>query len=239
MPDDAPPTALATTEATTALRERVIAQLSEAFAHGTLDMDELERRVTVAHTARSPAEVEALVAGLTPAVAAPLAPRVETLPAAHVQPTGRLLCVMGGASRRGVWTVPRHLKVTTIFGGAELDFREARLPAGPVDMVITSVMGGVHVVVPPGLAVEAYGSAVMGGFEEVHRSAPNLDPDAPLLRIHGLAVMGGVQIEMRLPGEPALWDDAEREHREGRARRRLERKERREERRALRGREKE
>jgi hypothetical protein len=236
MPDDAPPTALATTspEASTALRERVIAQLSDAFAHGTLDMDELERRVTVAHTARTPAEVEALLAGITPAAPAPLAARVETLPPERVEPTGRMLCVMGGASRRGVWTMPRRLKVTTVFGGAELDFREARLPPGPVDLVITSVMGGVHVVVPPGLAVEAYGSAVMGGFEEVHRSAPNLDPNAPLLRIHGLAVMGGVQIEMRLPGEPALWEDAEREHRASRAQRRLDRKERR----ALRPREK-
>jgi hypothetical protein len=236
MPDDASPTALAPLPAAapTALRERVIAQLSDAFAHGTLDMEEFERRVTIAHTARTPGEVEALAAGLTPAAPAPLAPRVETLPPERVEPTGRMLCVMGGASRSGVWTVPRHLKVTTVFGGAELDFREARMPAGPVDMVITSVMGGVHVVVPPGLAVEAYGSAVMGGFEEVHRSPPTLDPNAPLLRIHGLAVMGGVQIEMRLPGEAAMWSDAEREQREAKAKRRLERKERR----ALRGREK-
>ena len=62
-------------------------------------------------------------------------------------------------------------------------------------------MGGINIVVPPGLAVQMHGSAIMGGFADVNRSPAYPDPDAPLLRIHGLTMMGGVNIEMRLPGE--------------------------------------
>jgi len=223
-------------EAPTALRDQVIARLSDAFAHGAFDIEELERRVTVAHTARTAVEVEALTVDLKePASTTALAPRPEPLPETFVEPTGRMLCVMGGARRTGAWTVPRRLKVTTFMGGAELDFRDARLPAGPVDVEIKAMMGGVHVLVPPGLAVEAHGNAVMGGFDQVHRSAPRLDPNAPLLRIRGTAVMGGVQIEMRLPGELSEWEEHARLHQEHQQRRKERRLERRE-RKALRGR---
>jgi hypothetical protein len=62
-------------------------------------------------------------------------------------------------------------------------------------------MGGIEIVVPPGLAVQMHGSAIMGGFQDVNRAPANPDPDAPLLRVHGLTMMGGVSVSMRLPGE--------------------------------------
>ena len=64
-----------------------------------------------------------------------------------------------------------------------------------------ALCGGVQIVVPPGLAVEVHGTAIMGGFQNVNRAPAHPDPDAPLLRVRGLAVMGGVEITMRLPGE--------------------------------------
>ena len=45
-------------------RERVIARLSDHFAHDALDVDEFERRVTVAQTSDNPADIEALLADL-------------------------------------------------------------------------------------------------------------------------------------------------------------------------------
>ena len=72
-------------------------------------------------------------------------------------------------------------------------------------------MGGVEIVVPPGLAVQTHGTAIMGGFQEVNRAPVHPDPDAPLLRVHGFAMMGGVDIKMRLPGESDR--EARRRHR--------------------------
>ena len=38
-------------------------------------------------------------------------------------------------------------------------------------------------------------------MEHVDRAPPTLDPEAPLLRVRGLVVMGSVEIRMQLPGE--------------------------------------
>jgi hypothetical protein len=205
--------------ATTEARDRVIAILSDAFARGTLDVDEYERRVTVAHRSDVLGEVEALVADLpAPAapVPAPAAPR-SVVPPALVRPSGLVLSIMGGTERNGTWTVPRTLNVLSLMGGTRLDLREARLPAGVIEVRVAAMMGGVQIIVPPQLAVEASGAAIMGGFQHVERAPAEPDPAAPLLRVTGLALMGGVHIEMRLPGET---------ERQARKRRRRERRER-------------
>jgi hypothetical protein len=84
---------------------------------------------------------------------------------------------------------------------AVLDFREARFPAGTVDLEVRVVMSSVEIIVPPGLAVETSGLAIMGSFDDVDRAPALPDPEAPMLRIHGMALMGSVEVKMRLPGE--------------------------------------
>jgi len=136
-----------------------------------------------------------------------------------------LFAIMGGIDRRGAWNVPRKLKLKTMMGGAVLDLREARFPPGPVDIHIFAFMGGAQIIVPPGLAVQTEGSAFMGGFPQVNRAPAHPDPDAPLLRVHGFAIMGGVAVQMRLPGE-AERDAHRRHHHADRAERRALREER-------------
>jgi hypothetical protein len=210
-----PQTALADRPATAA-RERVIAWLSDAFANGALEVEEFERRVTVAQRSDSAVEVERLVADLpAPKTTGAAPPTTALVPEAQVRRSSIVFSIMGGTQRSGAWTVPRTLNVITMMGGTQLDLREARLPAGVVEVRILSLMGGVQIIVPPQLAVEANGGAIMGGFAHVERAPVSPDPGAPLLRVTGLAMMGGVHIEMRLPGES---------EREARRRRKRERK---------------
>jgi hypothetical protein len=61
--------------------------------------------------------------------------------------------------------------------------------------------GGIEVIVPPWLPVETSGVGIMGGFEHRQDSPPTDDPDAPVLRISGVAIMGGVEVTVRLSGE--------------------------------------
>jgi hypothetical protein len=123
------------------------------------------------------------------------------VPASDVRPVQTVRVLMGSTERRGSWSVPRQMNVRTTMGSTVLDFRDARLPAGPVEVQLRTLMGSAEIIVPPGLAVETEGSAIMGTFEHVDRAPAHPDPDAPLLRIRGLAVMGSVEIKMRLPGE--------------------------------------
>jgi hypothetical protein len=217
-------------------RERVIARLSDAFARDELDVDEFERRVTVAHTTDVLAQIEELVADLAAAVTTTaLVPATVTMVAAgegQEAPPQTVYAVFGGVDRRGAWTVPRNFRVIAMMGGASLDLREARFPRGVVDLEVKAIFGGVQILVPPGLAVEVNGSAIMGGFQNVNRSPPTPDPDAPLLRVRGLAIMGGVDISMRLPGESDR-DAARRLRKAARHERKALRRERKAERRAL------
>jgi len=184
-------------------RERAIAALSDAFANDALDVDEFERRVTRAHVTESVEEITALTGDL-PAATTELRPATVALapaaPGGEVAPE-TVYAIFGGVDRRGSWTVPRRWRVVATFGGAQLDLREARFPTGVIDLEVRAVFGGVQIIVPPGLAVEVHGTAIMGGFQNVNRAPAHPDPDAPLLRIRGLAFMGGVDITMRLPGE--------------------------------------
>ena len=114
-----------------------------------------------------------------------------------------VVAVMGGTERKGQWRVPKHLRVVTVMGGTELDFREAVLTPGVHNIKIVACMGGVEITVPPNLAVECEGMSIMGGFESMERCPAVPDPERPLLRISGAAIMGGIEISTRLPGESA------------------------------------
>ena len=186
-------------------RERVIARLSEHFAADTLEVDEFERRVTLAHTKDSPEAIEALLADL-PALGGDvhaIAPGPTVVPSLVPADEDRqsMFAVFGGVQRGGTWTVPRKLRVTAAMGGVQLDLREARFPPGGVDIHVRAVFGGIDIIVPPGLAVQMHGSAIMGGFAQVDRSPASPDPEAPMVRVHGVAIMGGVDVRMMLPGE--------------------------------------
>ena len=187
-------------------REKTIARLTDHFAKDDLDMEEFERRLTVAHRAESIADLDRLVVDLpaTGATATALAPapkRAPIVPASSVEDRRTMVAIMGGFQRTGSWTVPRNLRLVCVFGGAQLDFRDARLPEGTIEVSVFAMMGGAQIIVPPGLAVEMDGTAIMGGFEHLERAPAEPDPDRPVLRIRGFVMMGGVSVETRLPGE--------------------------------------
>lgn len=187
-------------------RERTIAELCRGFAQEHIDADQLQSRLDEAQRAATVDELRALVADL-PAVHVPeplVSAGTQLAHPSQVSPQQTVVAVMAGASRKGAWTPSRQLNVIAVMGGAELDFREARMPPGITELSVFAWMGGVEVVVPPGVRVEMNGFALMGGFEEHSRTAEPPPPaDAPVLRIGGFALMGGVDVSVRHPGESA------------------------------------
>lgn len=196
-------------------RERVMQQLCEHYAVENLTTEELQERLDRATRAATLDELRGLVGDLptlresTAVATAGAAP----LPPAQVPERQAVVAVMGGTSRTGRWTPPRELTVIAVMGGAELDFREARLSPGVTEIGIFALMGGVEIVVPPGVQIEMNGVALMGAFEEVDRTSQGAaDVNAPILRIGGFVMMGGVEVDVRYPGETA--GEAKRRHRE-------------------------
>jgi len=202
-------------------RENIVKVLIDQYAADNLTVEEFETRLDSAYAASTMEQLEGLLAGL-PVLASQTEasgiPSVQRAPAESVREHGFQIAIMGGYEKKGEWTPPRKLQSLAIMGGAGLDFREARMPPGVTEVNILAIMGGAEILVPPGLAVETHGFGFMGGFEGVDQAGVDTDPDAPRLVIRGLAIMGGVEVTVRLPGETA---------RDARQRRKLARKERR------------
>ncbi len=200
-------------------RERVIDALSIHFANDTLDMDEFEQRVDLAHRATSVADLDVLLADLKPTTdeqpsASPvpsLVPRTEARQvhtavrglsiASHGWRTKRVLAILSDIQRKGTWPVPKKLRVRAVLGSVGLDFREAQMGPGVTEVKVRSIGGEIKIIVPPHLRVECEGRAVLGSFEGMHQNTGEPNPDAPLLRITGRAIFGTVEISTRQPGE--------------------------------------
>ncbi len=176
-------------------RDRVEAELYEHFAAGHIELDALERRLAGVDEATSTAELQQLVTDL-PALPTP-APATVGEPARR----GWALAVMGGNSRKGQWSPPRHLSAIALMGGVELDFREARLPVGVTHVTAIALMGGVEIIVPPGLPVTVRGLGILGAVDQVEQSGGERSPNSPQLKVTALACMGGVEIKTRASKE--------------------------------------
>ena len=203
-------------------RERVIQQLCDHFAYDNLTAEALEERLDRAHSAATLEDLRGLVSDL-PVVAADATPTLGTKTfvspdrGAHVSERQIIVGIMGGAEKKGVWTPAKQIFVVAMMGGAHLDFREARFGPGVTEVIVFAVMGGAEIVVPPGVHVDMNGLALMGGFSQTGTAPLPTDPNAPVLRIGGFALMGGVEVNIRYPGERP---------RDARDREKLERKER-------------
>jgi hypothetical protein len=187
-------------------RERIIEDLCRHFAEDRLELFEFEERLDAAQVASSVTDLQRLTADL-PALGAPTGH--PAIPSRHAPDNGMpfhrrfVLAVMSGVDKRGDWSPPRRLRVFAFMGSVELDFRDATLPPGVTEVTVLGAMSGVDVIVPPDLAVECHGLAVMGAFEQQDRSSGARAPGAPLLRVGGFVLMGAVEVQVRLPGETA------------------------------------
>ena len=182
-----------------AAREAVIRELSAHFAEDHLSVEELEARIASAYRASTPAALTELVSGL---------PALEiTQPPGALQnsetPAGatrrkNVLALFGGVARRGAWRVPQRIRVIAIMGGVELDLRSAELSPGVTEIRAFALMGGIVVRVPRGMRVESDGFAMLGGFEDQPLPATSspAPADAPLVRLTGVAFMGGVEVRV-------------------------------------------
>ncbi|GAA2953640.1 DUF1707 SHOCT-like domain-containing protein [Streptomyces argenteolus] len=215
--------------ASDAERERVAETLREAVAEGRLQMDEFEQRLDATYKARTHGELEPLVSDLpVPGTAvAPLgAPSTAPVPGTSDDWPRRIggpatssggFAFWGGFSRKGRWTVGRTFTAFAMWGGGEIDLREADFEERDVVIRCFTIMGGMLVKVPPNVHLQVNGIGIMGGFDEQTKDADYGDPapDAPRVRVTGFALMGGVGVDRK-------WSKAQRQRIEETERRRLE-----------------
>lgn len=179
-------------------RDAAAAVINNALAEGRLTPEEHSERLDAIYAAKTHAELVPVLDDLPGQRAAVAA--VSSAPAAELarpRRGDRIIAIFGGASRKGAWHAEPVITVLTIFGGAELDFREAILPGKEIVLRATSVLGGVQVVVPPEMRVVDNGIAILGGREIAGNAEEAASPDAPVLRIEGACVLGGIEVKRK------------------------------------------
>ncbi|MEO8841928.1 MAG: LiaF domain-containing protein [Kofleriaceae bacterium] len=193
-------------ESLVALRDRramVIARVSDAYATDLFDVDELDRRLDLAHSARTVAELDTLTEDLGEPTTALVAvtSSLQVADDANRPPTKRLRVIMSSVEREGRWIVPKQTAMRIFWGNAELDFREASLAPGVTTIDVRVTMGNLELILPPELAIDVDVSSVMGSVEQRHRLPVEPDPSRPMLRVIGRVFMGNLEISTLLPGE--------------------------------------
>jgi len=183
-------------------RHQVAEVLREAAGEGRIDFEELDQRLEATYAARTYADLVPITVDLPVESAAklPVQPAAVSSPSPVVPGAAeeKHLAILSGLERKGVWVVPQHLTVTCFMGGADLDLRRAQFAAREVVLTINAVMGGADIKVNPHTQVIMEGTGIMGAFSGPSDSTPpELDANSPVVRIRGLALMGGVDVSRR------------------------------------------
>lgn len=180
-------------------RDRAASVINNALAEGRLTADEHADRLDAIYAAKTHGELVPMLDDL-PAAGTVAAPAPRSVPhATEGRRSSRVIAIFGGAARKGVWQAEPVMHVVTVFGGVELDFREAILPGNEVVVYATTVLGGMEITVPPGMRVIDNGAAILGGREVDGDTPESAAPGAPVLRIEGACVLGGIAVKRKKP----------------------------------------
>ncbi len=83
--------------------------------------------------------------------------------------------------------------VGALFGGAEIDLRDAQ-PAPGAELDVFVAFGGAEIKVPEGWQVITHGRPIFGGFENV-TAKERIPAGAPVLDVNATVVFGGLEVK--------------------------------------------
>lgn len=159
-------------------RDTAVERLQEAYAEGHISHEELDERLQHALTARTRGE---------------LAPALASLPAQKAATASTIAVANGRIKRRGVWRVPRNLKVESAFGKVHLDLSRAVIEHPVIDIELQLGTGRARITVPRDAIVDVEG--LHTGWKDVrYKARQSSRPGAPQIRISGSMGFGRLRI---------------------------------------------
>jgi DUF1707 SHOCT-like domain len=177
-------------------REQVLTVLSTAYAEGRLSRDEHDERVSRTVEAKTfddliPITHDLVVVAPVPRTVTPRSAgySVETTPSSEPE---RMVAVFGGVSRKGRCRIRRRTQAMALFGGIDLDLRNAVFEDEVVEISGFWIFGGLDIKVPAGVEVQDQIVGIFGGSDA--SDLGERQPGAPTIVIKGLALFGGVSV---------------------------------------------
>lgn len=159
-------------------RDTAVQRLQNAYTGGFISHEELDERLHQVLTAKAHNELEVAL---------------TALPAERPATTATIAAAGGRIVRRGVWKVPRNLKVESAFGRVKLDLSRAIFEDPVVDLELQLGTGKGRITVPRNAIVELEG--LQTGWKDVrYKPRQPTGPGGPTIRITGAVGFGQLKI---------------------------------------------
>jgi Domain of unknown function (DUF1707) len=198
-PNNVGPIAGGNLRASDADRDQVATLLSTAYAEGRLSREEHDERVDQLMAAKTfddllPITQDLVIVGPPAPVATPQSSsRFAIDTTGQNAESDKMIAIFGGVTRKGRWRVRKNTHALALFGGMDLDLRDAIFEAPVVEIAGFWCFGGLDIKVPDGIEIQDQTAGIFGGTDV--RDVGDPAPGAPTLVIKGVSLFGGVSIK--------------------------------------------
>lgn len=159
-------------------RDTALRRLREAYAEGHISHEDLDERLHQVLTVKTHGELVSALA---------------SLPAENAGTTSTIAAAGGRIQRRGVWRVPRSLKVESAFGRVHLDLSRAVIEHTVVDIELQLGTGRAKITVPRDAIVDI--EDLRTGWKDWrYKARRRSTPGGPRIRISGTMGFGRLKI---------------------------------------------
>ncbi|KOG41934.1 DUF1707 SHOCT-like domain-containing protein [Streptomyces decoyicus] len=159
-------------------RDTAVQRLQEAYTEGHISHEDLDERLHRVLTGKTHSELVSALA---------------SLPEEKAGTTSTIAAAGGRIQRRGVWRVPRILKVESAFGRVHLDLSRAVIEHPVVDIELQLGSGRAKITVPRDAIVDV--DALHTGWKDtLYKPRRSSRPGGPRIRISGAMGFGRLKI---------------------------------------------
>ncbi len=173
------------------LRDKVVDQLKLNLAKNHLEIDEFEQLVNIALSTQSKSELLSLTNDLPTKGETEIKNQELELDAYRNKDS--LVSILSDLKRKGNWVPPKQLRVVTVLGAAEIDFREVSFDSDLTYISLDCWLGEVNIIVPPGVNVISNVKNIVADIDD--RSQRRIKPDSPTIVIEGEVIFGEFTIK--------------------------------------------
>ena len=173
------------------LRDKVVDQLKLNLAKNHLEIDEFEQLVNIALSTQSKSELLSLTNDLPTKDETEIKNQELELDAYRNKDS--LVSILSDLKRKGNWVPPKQLRVVTVLGAAEIDFREVSFDSDLTYISLDCWLGEVNIIVPPGVNVISNVKNIVADIDD--RSQRRIKPDSPTIVIEGEVILGEFTIK--------------------------------------------
>ena len=197
-PTNVGPMAGGNLRASDADRDHVATLLSTAYAEGRLTREEHDERTDQLMSAKTFDDLVSITRDLVVVGTPNPVPDLQatspfTIDTRGQNPeTDKMIAIFGGVNRTGRWRVRKNIQAFALFGGMDLDLRDAIFEGPVIEISGFWCFGGLDMKVPEGIEVLDQTAGIFGGTDV--RDIGDPAPGAPSLVIKGVALFGGVSV---------------------------------------------